>query len=158
MGQPHLRPVRIAQDALGDGTPESDLYVSQQHRVFVRSRIAERMFGTKEVLVPAKELVGLDGISVSTSFIPLTYHHLMLDKHDIIYANGALCESLYPGPEALKTLRQIAMSPEVPIADDPEQSFAFPKVRPFATGSKGRSLARRHKKNNRDLNTSKTRK
>lgn len=157
MGQPHLRPVRIAKDALGDGTPENDLYVSQQHRVFVRSHIAERMFGTKEVLVPAKELVGLDGISVSTSFIPLTYHHLMLDKYDIIYANGALCESLYPGPEALKTLRQIAMSPEMPIADDPEQSSAFPKARSFAIGSKGQSLARRHKKNSRNLYTSKFR-
>lgn len=151
LGQPHLRPVKIAKDALGESTPQKDLYLSQQHRVLVRSRIAERMFGTNEVLVAAKKLVGLEGITVSAAFTPLSYHHIMFEHHEVIVANGALCESLYPGPEALKTLRSIARSPELPIAHDTETTSRFPVARPLATGPKARQLTWRHRKNRRYL-------
>ena len=56
---PMLRPIRIAAGALGASTPAQDLLVSPQHRVLVRSRIAQRMFGTSEVMVPAIRLTVL---------------------------------------------------------------------------------------------------
>src|SRR5690606_32364085 len=46
---PKLKPIRIAAGALGNGLPERDLTVSRQHRVLVRSKIAQRMFGAEEV-------------------------------------------------------------------------------------------------------------
>ena len=147
MGQPRLRPVRIAKGALGEGLPERDLFLSQQHRLLVRSRIADRMFGSREVLVAAKQLVGLEGITVSNTCAPVSYHHVLLDQHEIVFANGALCESLYPGPEALRSLRRIAMSPHLPREADPK----VPGARAFATGAKARNLARRHDKNNMNL-------
>ncbi len=49
-----LAPVRIAAGALGHGLPRRDLFVSQQHRMLVRSRIAERMTGRSEILIPPR--------------------------------------------------------------------------------------------------------
>jgi hypothetical protein len=151
MGLPHLRPVRICQGALGQGTPKLDLFVSQQHRVLVRSRIAERMFGNREVLVAAKKLIGLDGIAVSQSFAPLSYHHLMFDRHEIIFANGALCESLYPGPQAIRTLNEIVQTAGNSVAGIADGAQTFRPARLFATGPKAEKLARRHKKNDRTI-------
>lgn len=48
-----LHPVRIVAGALGDGCPQQDLLVTRQHRIVVRSKIAERMFEVSEVLVAA---------------------------------------------------------------------------------------------------------
>ena len=62
--KPALRPVRIAKGALGENMPLQDLSVSPQHRVLVRSVIAERMFGAPEVLVAAKKLIPLDGVTI----------------------------------------------------------------------------------------------
>jgi len=42
---PKLRPIRISAGALGDDIPKQDLIVSRQHRIQVRSKITERMFG-----------------------------------------------------------------------------------------------------------------
>ena len=61
---PKICPVRIKAGALGRGVPQRDLVVSPQHRILVRSAIAERMFGNPEVLVAAKHLLALEGISV----------------------------------------------------------------------------------------------
>lgn len=53
---PALRPIRITAGTPGPKTPSEDLVISPQHRVLVRSKIAQRMFGTAEVLVAAKQL------------------------------------------------------------------------------------------------------
>lgn len=97
---PKLRPVRILSGALGNGLPRSDLLVSRQHRIATRSTIAERMFGEPEVLVAAIRLAELPGIFVDDSVDNITYVHLLFDQHEMVFANGALAESLFNGPEA----------------------------------------------------------
>jgi hypothetical protein len=78
-------PVRIARSALAAGVPHSDLYVSQQHAIF-----------TDGLLVRAGSLVNgatialLDADDVSE----LEYYHIKLQSHDIIYAEGAPCETV----------------------------------------------------------------
>jgi hypothetical protein len=52
----HLSPVCVTQGSLGLGLPKRDLWVSQQHRILVRSAIANRMFGAPEVLIAAVKL------------------------------------------------------------------------------------------------------
>lgn len=59
---PKLRPILIKKGALGANTPDRDLLVSRQHRILVRSKIAQRMFGSSEILVPAAKLLGLHGV------------------------------------------------------------------------------------------------
>ncbi|MGB0440001.1 MAG: Hint domain-containing protein, partial [Paracoccaceae bacterium] len=101
---PALAPVCITRGALGNGLPHQDLRVSRQHRMMIRSQIAHRMFGTDEVLVAAIRLTDCPGIHVERSGGDLSYHHLVFDAHQVVLANGAPSESLYPGPQALRTL------------------------------------------------------
>jgi len=104
---PKLKPIRICADALGPGLPRQDLLVSPQHRVLVRSPIAARLFDSAEVLVPAKKLLDLPGIYVEDGDDGVEYFHILFDAHQLVWSNGAVTESLFTGPEALK-----AVSPE----------------------------------------------
>lgn len=102
----HLRPIRICANALGPNIPANDLLVSPQHRVVLRSSISERMFGQPEVLVAAKKLLPLPGVEMVKDCSEVNYYHLLLDHHEIIFANGTEAESLYTGLEALKGVGQ----------------------------------------------------
>jgi hypothetical protein len=150
---PKLAPVRISAGAIGNNMPETDLTVSPQHRVLVRSVIAERMFGTHEVLLPAIKLVELDGIEQVQDATEVTYWHMLFDGHEIVFSNGAPTESLFTGPEALKSL-----SPET----REEITQLFPEIsapgyvptpaRPIpAKGKLMKQLVTRHAKNNKVL-------
>lgn len=101
---PRLRPVRIAAGALAPNMPTRELLVSPQHRIWISSRIARNLSGNKEVLVPARKLVGLPGIEEAMPAEGVTYFHLLFDRHEIIWSNGAATESLYTGPQALASL------------------------------------------------------
>lgn len=101
---PALRPVRITAGSLGPGVPERDLLVSQQHRILVRGPKVELLFGAPEALVAAKHLCAWPGISVETSDQPVEYLHILLDRHEILIAEGAPAESLFLGEETLHTL------------------------------------------------------
>lgn len=147
-----MRPVRIRAGALGSGLPSRDLYVSQQHRILVSSKIAERICGAAEVLVAAKHLTGIDGIELVDDCEALTYYHLLFDRHEIVCSEGALTESLFTGPEALKSV-----SPEAGaeiLALFPEllsESGAREPARRLGNGREGRQLAKRHAANRRAL-------
>lgn len=148
---PRLRPVRIGAGALGPGTPCRDLLVSPQHRVLVASRITARMFGSAEVLVAAKHLLGAPGIEVARDLATITYIHLLFERHQIVTANGAPSESLYTGPQALRSIPRaqrdeiLTLFPE--LADHP-QIPPFP-ARPLVSPKRARQMALRHRKNGR---------
>ncbi|WP_170333604.1 Hint domain-containing protein [Ruegeria arenilitoris] len=99
--QPAIRPVRISAGSLGSGTPTRDLLVSQQHRILIRGPKIEVLFGTPEALVAAKHLCSWPGIDVVETNEPVEYIHILLDRHEILMAEGALAESLFLGDEAL---------------------------------------------------------
>lgn len=99
-----LCPVRIAAGALGAGLPIRDLLVSRQHRMMVSSDIAMQICGAHEVLLPAIRLVGLPGITLETGAQSVEYVHLLFDRHQIVFAEGAPSESLLLGPEAMRML------------------------------------------------------
>jgi hypothetical protein len=102
-----LAPVRFARGSLGRGLPRRDLLVSRQHRMVLSSPIIERMFGTREVLVPAVKLLELAGASLAESGEMVDYFHLLTDQHEIIFAEGAPSETLLTGPQA-----RLAIGPE----------------------------------------------
>ena len=152
--RPKLKPIVIRKDSLGPNFPTRDLTVSPQHRILVRSRIAKRMFDAQELLVPANKLTGLDDIDViHDNPKGVEYFHLLFDHHEIIWANGALTESLFTGPQALKSLSPEARAeietlfPEICDPDYiPHCARCIPQK-----GKHIKDLVRRHKKHNRPI-------
>ncbi len=149
---PELRPIRIRRGALGANTPERDLTVSPQHRVLVRSGIAQKMFGTDEVLVAAKQLCQLDGIDIVRDDAEVEYFHMLFERHEVVLSDGALTETLFTGPEALRSIGAAAL--EEVFALFPElrdMDYTAVSARPLASGRMGRKLAVRHARNDKPL-------
>lgn len=96
-------PILIRQGSLGGGRPERDLLVSPNHRMLVISNEASLLFGSREVLVPAKHLVGRPGVLRATTD-SVTYVHFLCDRHEVVLANGAWSESFQPGDQAMRGL------------------------------------------------------
>ncbi|WP_232831247.1 Hint domain-containing protein [Pseudogemmobacter bohemicus] len=141
--KPSLAPIRIRAGALGGGLPTEDLIVSPQHRVLVRSRLAIRMFDGHEVLVAAKHLVGIPGIEVVTDGAPVTYWHLLLDQHEVVFSNGAPTETLFTGPEAMRAMSAGQREEILTLFPDCiERALAAP-ARQLANGRRSRSMVRR---------------
>lgn len=141
---PALRPVRISKGALGAGLPKRDLLVSPQHRMLVRSDIAQSMFGAPEVLVAAKHLVGLDGVSIADDVTEVTYVHVLFDRHEVVFAEGAMAESLFMGAEALHSVGEAARSEILALFPELADGAAVEGARVFLTGRQGRELTGRH--------------
>jgi hypothetical protein len=91
-----LRPVIIEPSALGPGMPDRRMRVSQQHRFVVKGWKAELLFGRDEVLVAAIDLVNDQTIRLDRGGQGVCYYHLLLDRHELIWADQAETESLFP--------------------------------------------------------------
>lgn len=86
-----LRPVIIAPDpVIGN---ETALIVSQQHRIAVN-----------DVFVKAKHLPDVPGMParIARGMKEIRYHHVLLEDHHLLLANGVPAESLFLGPVAQK--------------------------------------------------------
>lgn len=101
---PRLRPIRIRAGALGVERPDEELVVSPEHRMLVKGAVARDLFNTPEVLVSAKDLINGQTIRVDLSVREVTYIHLLLPRHHILWANGVETESFHPASAALSTL------------------------------------------------------
>ncbi len=98
---PKNRPVLIRAGSLGRNQPERDLLVSGNHRMLMRPAAAQLLFSEPEVLVPAKHLVGREGIERVCPEAGVSYIHVLFDAHEVILANGAWSESFQPGGVSL---------------------------------------------------------
>ncbi len=106
VAMPELRPIRIRPGAFGSDMPEADLLVSPQHRMLMRGPCAAALYNTPEVLVEARDLVNDHSVTVDHSASEVTYVHLLLDRHQIVFANGLESESFHPGSMAFEDLGQ----------------------------------------------------
>jgi hypothetical protein len=78
-------PVRIARSALAPNVPHADLFVTQAHALFIDG-----------VLVPAGCLINGTTITLydAREYDELEFYHIKLENHDVVYAEGAPCETL----------------------------------------------------------------
>ncbi|NNK78471.1 MAG: Hint domain-containing protein [Litoreibacter sp.] len=125
------KPILIQPDALGAGRPQHRLVVSPQHCLLVNARDVLPEAKNADRLVPAKALVNLAGIRSMAGKRSVTYFHLMLERHSILFSESVESESFYPGPMAMAMLTatqrdQIhALYPT--LRDDPEGGYG-PRV------------------------------
>lgn len=103
---PDLRPVRIREGALGGNRPEGDLVVSPDHRMVVSGPTAETLWGESEVLVAARDLIDGTRVARDLAAKSVTYHHLMLEQHHVLVANGVETESFHPDAATLEAIEE----------------------------------------------------
>lgn len=122
---PHLRPVRIRPAALAGGRPDVDLWVSPRHRILLRGRQAEALFGTPEVLVRACDLIDDRQITIDTTAREVTYVHVMLEAHHLVFANGLETESFHPLSAAMETIDPAQRAELLRVLPDPATYGGF---------------------------------
>ena len=101
---PHLRPIRFKQGAMGQDRPDGDLLVSPQHRMLMKGDAAQALFNTAEVLVAAEDMLNDHSIMVDHALREVTYVHILLEAHQIVWANGLETESFHPSNTQLDTI------------------------------------------------------
>jgi hypothetical protein len=81
----NLLPVRVARSALGPDLPHADLYLSKEHGLLIDG-----------VLVTAGSLINGKTITLydASELNELELFHIKLAQHNVIYAEGAPCETL----------------------------------------------------------------
>lgn len=120
---PHLSPIRLREGALDKGVPDAGLLVSPDHRLVLKGPRARDLFNTDEVLVSARDLINDINIVVDRSVREVTYIHLLLPRHQVLFANGVESESFHPASAALSGIEPDQLNlmferlPE--ITDDP---------------------------------------
>ncbi|MEQ9692710.1 Hint domain-containing protein [Shimia sp. SDUM112013] len=102
---PQWYPVTIAKGALGNGLPDRETSFSPNHRVLFSGPQASLCFGEPEVLVAAKHLIGLQGVSQPT-VSSTTYWHILFDRHELVLSNNAWTESFQPGSYVMNGLEE----------------------------------------------------
>ncbi|MDJ0627514.1 MAG: Hint domain-containing protein [Rhodobacter sp.] len=132
---PQLCPVTLEMGAFGNARR---MQVSPQHGLLVRTVRGERLIRAKH----AAEVLGPEVAWVERGRRPVTYLHIMLDRHELVLAEGAPSESFYPGPLALRALgcgplfELVSLFPDLietwAQRRDPAESFGKP-VRPYLT-------------------------
>lgn len=106
-----LWPVCLQAGSLGFGLPRRALRVSPQHRMLYRHIRIPLLFGEDAVFVRAKSLAAsFEEVYVDSSLAEVTYYHLVFDRHEVIFAEGAATESFHPGPEGIANLDADARS------------------------------------------------
>lgn len=103
---PKLRPIRFRAGALGVERPDQELLVSPEHRMLLSGRVARALFNEDEVLVAARDLVNGRTVAVDMALKEVTYVHLMLPSHQVLWANGVETESFHPAHAALSSLAE----------------------------------------------------
>lgn len=93
---PELNPIVFSTHSIERFAPSKPLYMSANHRVLMVGSSLEFYFGSPEVLVSAKHLLNGKTIRKATVTKPFHYHHLLLEDHEILFANDLSVESLYP--------------------------------------------------------------
>jgi hypothetical protein len=76
-----LLPVRVRRDAIAQGVPRRDLFISPGHGIYLDG-----------VLIPAAALINGATITQSQDIEEIIYYHVELEAHGILLAEGAPVE------------------------------------------------------------------
>ena len=98
---PDTAPVRFEIGTMENMRP---LRLGPGHRVRVSGWRAELLFDADAVLATARSFVNGTDVTIEEPVGPVTFVHLLFDRHEIVLAENVPCETLRPGPEGLEQL------------------------------------------------------
>ena len=80
-----IAPIRVAPSALGPNIPHRELFLSRNHCLYLDG-----------VLIPVRDLLNNSTITRCSAedLQEIEYFHIKLERHSVIYAEGAACETL----------------------------------------------------------------
>ncbi|MEM1299248.1 MAG: Hint domain-containing protein [Pseudomonadota bacterium] len=132
------KPIEIKPGALGSDRPSRPLVVSPQHRVLLQTPQGDG-------LALAKGLLPAPGVRRMEGRREVTYHTLLFDQHEIIFAEGLAVETFFPGPFALGLLspvQRLALLAHFPgLLEDPVRAYG-PPVRRIMSRREAEEMAR----------------
>jgi len=92
-----------------DDGPQEVLWIGQRRmsgaRLYAMPE-AQALFNQPEVLVAASDLINDHSVFVDHAIKEVTYVHLLLSRHQVLWANGVATESYHPANTTLKTVEQ----------------------------------------------------
>jgi hypothetical protein len=100
-----VRPIIIAAGALADNMPARNLAVSPDHALYF-----------DVVLIPAKELVNWNSIRQDHRVNNITYYHLELPRHGIIFAESTPADPIWTQAIAARSTMMIPSSSTIPAS------------------------------------------
>ncbi|WP_353474851.1 Hint domain-containing protein [Salipiger sp. H15] len=130
-------PVRVAANVFGRGVPYRPTWLSQQHRVLVRSALNELYFDEADCLAPIVRLADGKNIRIDRTVTEVTYFHILCAEHKVLSANGMPAESLHLGQVARCGVERAAFG-EFEIE---EEIASVPAAAPILRGFEARLLA-----------------
>lgn len=137
------KPILFPAGCFGGGMPARDLRLSPQHRVLLEGPQVRQGFGADRVLAPARGLLPLRGVRVMRGRRKEIYVSVLLDRHDVVLAEGAPVESFWPGPEGMKRLQPLmrrAVQAAIPgLVQDGPAAYGSPAA-PFLKVGEARRL------------------
>lgn len=129
-------PIEFQTGAIGNTRP---LRLSRQHRLRITGWRAELWFGEEAVWVPAAHFV--NGTTVTQAPTPwVTYHHILLQGHRTLYAEGVEAESFLPGRSSLAALGPAARADLLAHCPDLAARAGFTLAHPALRQTEARVL------------------
>lgn len=125
-----FRPVRLRAPYMG---LTSDMIVAPDQKMVIGGSLVEYMFGAEAVLTPAEHLV--NGLAAQhddrADFI--TYHQILLPRHEAMIAAGTAMDSLYIGRMRRKPeIYENSLLAKIPRDKLPEHAKSvYPVLMPF---------------------------
>ncbi len=80
-----IPPIRVARSALGPNTPHRDLYLTENHKLYLDGALISAVHLLNNLTITRCSAEDLREIE---------YFHIKLDRHSVIYAEGAASETL----------------------------------------------------------------
>lgn len=88
----HMAPIKLHADALGAERPLEDFYVAPSQRLALRHPLFDLMFGAREVVAHARDLLHLGGISQVDGLRSITYIMLGFTRSQMVFTGSLVLD------------------------------------------------------------------